>query len=94
MTSQLNVERMQRMRDRLQKSLAPLHMDLVDESHKHVGHAGARDGRGHFALSIVSEHFTGLNLLQRHRCVYEALGEMMITDIHALSVGAKAPEEA
>lgn len=81
------------MRERLEKALSPARLELVDESHKHVGHAGARDGRGHFAVQIVSSHFVGLNLLQRHRCVYEALGELMITDIHALSVSAKAPEE-
>lgn len=88
-----NEERMRRMRARLEQALAPARLELIDESHKHVGHAGARDGRGHFALDIVSAHFAGLNLLQRHRCVYEALGELMITDIHALSVHAKAPEE-
>ncbi|MGQ0800942.1 MAG: BolA family protein [Pseudomarimonas sp.] len=84
---------MQRMRASLTIHLAPTQLELVDESHKHVGHAGARDGRGHFALSIVSSGFTGLPMLARHRLVYAALGEMMNTDIHALSIKAFAPSD-
>lgn len=76
------------------QSLAPRDLKIVDESHKHVGHAGARDGRGHFAVSIVSEAFAGLAPLARHRRVYAAVGDLMQTDIHALSIQAKTPEEA
>jgi BolA family transcriptional regulator, general stress-responsive regulator len=86
-------ERAERIRARLQ-ALAPIELELVDESHKHVGHAGARDGRGHFALRIRSAAFAGLMPLARHRRVYEALGELMQTDIHALSIRALAPDEA
>ncbi|MEZ5444257.1 MAG: BolA family protein [Gammaproteobacteria bacterium] len=68
-------------------------MDIVDESHLHAGHAGARSGRGHYRLRIVSRQFEGLLPLARHRAVYEALGEMMQTDIHALSIEALTPEE-
>ena len=67
---------------------------MIDESHRHVGHEGARDGRGHFAVEIVSEAFAGLAPLARHRRVYEALGTMMQTDIHALSIRARTPAEA
>lgn len=74
-------------------ALAPQRLALVDESHKHVGHEGARDGRGHFALEIVSERFAGVLPLARHRMVYDALGELMQTDIHALSIRALAPRE-
>jgi BolA protein len=88
-----NGERMQRMRAALQ-SLAPVAMELADDSHKHVGHAGARDGRGHFSLDIVSPAFAGLAPLARHRRVYAALGEMMQTDIHALTIRARTPAEA
>jgi BolA protein len=88
-----NGERMQRMRAALQ-SLAPVAMELVDDSHKHVGHEGARDGRGHFSLDIVSPAFEGLAPLARHRRVYAALGEMMQTDIHALTIRARTPAEA
>lgn len=86
-------ERLERIRARLVEALAPSEIELVDESHKHIGHAGARDGRGHFALRIRSEAFRGLAPLARHRRVYEALGELMQSDIHALSIQAGAPDE-
>lgn len=74
--------------------LTPLEFQLVDEGHKHVGHAGARDGRGHFALQIVSTSFDGKSAIARHRLVYAALGGLMQSDIHALSVTAQTPAEA
>ena len=74
--------------------LAPVSLEVLDESHKHAGHAGARDGRGHFAVEIVSEVFAGLAPLARHRRVYDAVGTLMQTDIHALSIKAKTPQEA
>ena len=86
--------RLDRIRYRLAEALAPTVLEVVDESHKHVGHEGARDGRGHFAVSIVSAAFAGDAPLARHRRVYAALGEMMQTDIHALSIRAKTPQEA
>ncbi len=82
------------MRTRLQRDLAPQALDIVDESHKHVGHAGARDGRGHFRVRIVAAAFAGLPLIRRHQMVYAALGELMQTDIHALALDTRAPEEA
>lgn len=88
-----NVERVERIRVALQ-ALAPSALQVLDESHRHVGHEGARDGRGHFAVEIVSEAFAGLAPLARHRRVYEALGTMMQTDIHALSIRARTPAEA
>ncbi len=74
--------------------LVPVSLVVIDESHKHAGHAGARDGRGHFAVEIVSEAFAGLAPLARHRRVYDAVGALMQTDIHALSIKAKTPQEA
>jgi BolA protein len=74
-------------------ALSPSTVELIDESHKHVGHAGARDGRGHYALRIVSDAFADAGAVARHRKVYAALGELMQTDIHALSIIALAPEE-
>ncbi len=88
-----NAVRIERMRAALQ-ALQPSHLEIIDESHKHAGHEGARDGRGHFALDIVSEAFAGLAPLARHRRVYQAMGEMMQTDIHALSIRARTPAEA
>lgn len=87
-------QRPEAIRAALQAALAPLSLEVVDESHKHAGHAGARDGRGHFAVSITSEAFAGLAPLARHRKVYAALGELMTTDIHALSIHARTPAEA
>jgi BolA protein len=88
-----NSERMLRMRAAL-SSLAPSELEVVDDSHKHVGREGARDGRGHFSVDITSAIFEGLAPLARHRRVYAALGEMMQTDIHALSIVARTPAEA
>ena len=84
--------RAQRIRAAL-AALEPTQLELIDESHKHAGHAGARDGRGHFALRIVSAEFAGLNSIARHRRIYAALDELMQTDIHALSIVALAPGE-
>ena len=80
----------------LQAALAALHpsvLEVSDDSHKHVGHEGARDGRGHFSVLVVSEAFRGLSALARHRAVYAAVGDLMQSDIHALSVRAHTPEE-
>ena len=85
--------RVERIRVALQ-ILEPSSLQVIDESHKHAGHEGARDGRGHFAVEIISETFVGLVPLERHRRVYEALGTMMQTDIHALSIRARTPGEA
>lgn len=90
----MNAERMQRMEQRLRAALAPVQLDVVDDSARHAGHAGARDGRGHFNVRVVSAAFAGLRPLARHRAVYAALGAMMETDIHALGVEALTPEEA
>lgn len=82
------------IRAALEDALAPERLEVLDESHKHVGHEGARDGRGHFAVTVVSAGFAGKLPLARHRMVYAALGDMMQTDIHALSIKALTPEEA
>ena len=89
----LNPERVTRMREILTEALVPLALEINDESHKHVGHAGARGGQGHFSVTVVSEAFAGKLPLARHRLVYTALGDMMTTDIHALAITAKAPDE-
>jgi BolA protein len=82
------------IRAALEAALAPLSLDVRDDSHLHAGHAGARDGRGHFHVRVVSEAFAGLAPLARHRRIYAALGALMQTDIHALSIDARTPEEA
>ena len=85
--------RVYEIRRRLVLALAPAVIDIEDESHRHAGHEGARDGRGHFRVRIVSAAFDGLAPLARHRAVYAALGDMMQTDIHALAIDARAPGE-
>nr|WP_305119109.1 BolA family protein [Tahibacter harae] len=84
---------MEQIRGALQAALAPQQLDVIDESHKHLGHEGARDGRGHFRVRVVSEQFAGKAPLARHRLIYAALGELMQTDIHALAIEARAPQE-
>ena len=86
-------ERVEEIRRRLTVALAPVALDIEDESHRHAGHAGARDGRGHFRVRIVSAAFERKPPLARHRAVYAALGDYMQTDIHALSIDARTPEE-
>lgn len=84
--------RIQRMRERL-TALSPTELVIEDDGHRHVGHAGAADGHGHFRLRIVSADFVDKLPLARHRAIYAALGDMMQTDIHALRIDAKAPHE-
>ena len=86
-------DRIERLRARLQAALSPTVIEIIDDSHKHVGHAGARDGRGHFTVRVISERFAGLRPLARHRLIYEATGDLFETDIHALSIQALTPEE-
>ena len=90
----LNQQRVARIRALLGEALQPQWLDVADDSHKHAGHAGARGGQGHFSVDIVSAAFAGKLPLARHRLVYAALGEMMQTDIHALSIRARTPDEA
>ncbi len=85
-------ERIAKMRDSL-AVLEPVQLEIIDESHKHAGHAGARDGGGHYVLRIVSPQFAGKNTVARHRMIYCAIGEMMKREIHALTIQALAPNE-
>ena len=74
--------------------LAPVRLELIDDSARHAGHQGAKGGGGHYRLLIVSPDFAGQKRLARHRMVHEALGELMRGRIHALSIQALSPEEA
>jgi BolA protein len=86
-------ERLQEIRKRLAETFDPETLGVEDESHLHEGHVGARDGRGHFRVLIVSEAFADKSLLDRHRMVYKSLGDLMRTDIHALAIDAWSPQE-
>lgn len=87
------MNRAERMRALL-AALEPTLVEISDDSHLHAGHAGAASGGGHFTLKIVSPRFEGQRLVMRHRLVYDALQEMMKSEIHALAITALAPSEA
>lgn len=89
----MTAARIDMIRERLNREFSPLNLEIIDESHKHVGHASA-GGAGHFAVEIVSDAFAGKSLIQRHRLVYDALDDIMNTEIHALSIKASTPAEA
>ncbi|MEZ5627627.1 MAG: BolA family protein [Rhodocyclaceae bacterium] len=78
---------------RLTEALAPVSLHIDDESALHAGHAGARDGGGHYRVDIVSAAFAGKNTVARHRLIYAALGDLMPRAIHALAIRASAPDE-
>lgn len=87
-------ERIEKMRERLTATFAPVDCQLDDDSHLHVGHAGAASGAGHYSVRLVSDRFDGLNRVARHRLVYDCLRDMMTSDIHALNIIALTPSEA
>ncbi len=76
------------------QTLQPSHVQVTDNSHLHVGHAGAKDGGGHFAVQVVAEAFTGLNRIKRHRLVYQTVQPLFDNGaIHALEIDALTPQE-
>ena len=85
MSADSDTPRMARIRAVLTQALAPTALELIDDSHQHAGHAGARQG-GHFTLRIASPAFAGQRPVAVHRLIYAALGELMQTDIHALAI--------
>lgn len=84
--------RVERIRTALQETLRPVRLEVRDDSAAHAGHAGS-GGKGHFHLRIVSEAFSGRSLVERHRMVHDALAALLETDIHALALVTKAPNE-
>jgi BolA protein len=84
-------QRMAMIRERLEAALAPESLEIIDESHKHAGHASA-GGAGHFEVKIVSKAFEGKSPIQRHRMVFDAMGDLMQTEVHALSIQADTPK--
>lgn len=73
-------------------ALAPVSIVIEDESHRHAGHAGAKEG-GHYKITIVAAVFAGHNTVKRHRLIYDAAGDLMRGSIHALSIRAFSPDE-
>jgi BolA family transcriptional regulator, general stress-responsive regulator len=90
----MTAERVALIRRKLEAELEPEELEVVDDSRRHAGHAGARDGRGHFQVRILSRRFTGKRTVERHRMVYAALGALMQTDIHALGLVALSPDDS
>ena len=84
----MTTDRVARIEALLTEAFSPTHLLVKDQSHLHAGHAGAQDGRGHFDVTIEAAAFAGKRPLERHRMIYDALGDMMETDIHALSIRA------
>lgn len=89
----MNQDRLRLIEERIRDHFPVDHLEVIDESHLHVGHAGAADGRGHFKVVVISDAFSSRSPLQRHRLIYDALGDAMETDIHALSIHALSPAE-
>jgi BolA family transcriptional regulator, general stress-responsive regulator len=84
----------ERIRDKLTERFAPIRLVIVDDSHRHAGHAGARpEGETHFAVTIVSAAFAGLDRVARQRLVYETLADELAGGVHALSLTTLAAEE-
>ena len=89
----LSEKRINAIRERLTADLQPSNLEIEDQSHLHAGHAGAKSGKGHFDVTVVSAQFDGKSLIQRHRAIYAALGGLMDSDIHALSISALTSAE-
>jgi BolA family transcriptional regulator, general stress-responsive regulator len=81
------------MRGALERAFRPSALEIIDDSARHAGHAGARGG-GHFRVTLVSEAFRGHSQLERHRLVYAAVAPLMSSSVHALSIIARTPDEA
>jgi BolA protein len=87
------MDRRSRIEARLAEHFECAHLEVIDESHLHAGHAGAKSGAGHFRVVIVSQHFAGAGRVERQRLVYAALADEMGPEIHALSMQTLTPEE-
>lgn len=81
------------LRSRLSEKFNPTELLIKDQSQLHIGHQGAQDGKGHFDVTIVSSAFAGLSRIRRHQLVYDAVGNLLETDIHALRIKAFTPAE-
>ncbi len=85
--------RQEKILARWMETLQPVECQLTDDSEAHRGHAGAAGGASHYSVRIVCQQFEGLNRISRHRLVYDAVGDMMQTEIHALNIVALSPSE-
>jgi len=81
------------IKQKLNESLNPQLLELIDNSAEHAGHAGTNSGGGHYSVTIVTEQFDGKSMVQRHQLIYQALGDLMKNEIHALGINALTPSE-
>ena len=88
-----NSARARAIEDALRESLGAQHVEVIDQSSLHEGHPGSQGGGGHFQVLVISDRFRGLTRIAAQRVVYEALGDLMRSDIHALSMRTLTPEE-
>jgi len=84
----------EQVKNALMQTFSPTHLEIIDESHLHAGHEGAKSGGGHYVVHIVDKAFVGKNRVQRHRMVNEATQDLFPTVIHALSIKAQTPDES
>jgi BolA protein len=89
-----NVKRIAVIKEKITAAINVVAIDVQDDSHLHVGHAGAKDGAGHFTVTVISNEFSGMSYLSRHRKIYQAVGEMIPNEIHALVIRPNTPLEA
>ena len=87
------MDRETKIRAALEARFSPLKLTIKDQSQLHAGHPGAKDGKGHFDVTVVSDLFAGESQLKRHRMVYDALAKLLQTDIHAVRIKALTPDE-
>ena len=92
-TEGINEARLAEIKARLEAALSPESLQVDDESHLHAGHEGAKDGRGHFRVLVISDRFQGQSAIKRHRMIYQAMDDLMQTDIHALTIEAFTADE-
>ena len=90
----MTAERCKLIEERLERAFAPQSLFVKDQSHLHAGHVGAQEGKGHFAVEIVSDSFRDRSRIERHRMVFESLEDIMSSEIHALKIKAQTPTEA
>lgn len=81
------------IKQKLNESIQPELIEIIDDSAAHAGHAGAKQGGGHYNVTIVAQAFEGKSLVQRHQLIYHALGDLMKVEIHALGINALTPSE-
>lgn len=86
------MSRIEKIRTALTQNFKPRRLEIFDESHLHAGHKGAKSGKGHYRVLISSELFRDVPQIKRHKMVFSALGDLLDTDIHAISIDASTPD--